>query len=314
MKNIILTFATVLSFIACEKKEAGNASENLDATEVTTDSTATLNAGEADSIQKPISYGHEIADTMLKDTAVIKIQHLKEQQQLLTEKVAKEMDSATRSEIISEIKITQKKIDSVKNRFVSNVKKPKVTPRVIRETKVVYRDAPKPKVVVNTPKITKKGELEIEVDDLELAQAITKEQIRKYDGTVKSEEISSYQNRNFDYLKINVPFDKSEYLIKDLETNVGKIVSQNIEIIGEEYAKNAMCYLEITLTNHAQEAVVPVAAKSFGGRTLGAVGSGWNVIQEIFLFILPFWPVFLIGGGVYYFFTKKKSEEINRKA
>lgn len=314
MKNIILTFATVLSFIACEKKESDYGSEHLNSSEISTDSANTSNSVHVDSLQKPISYGHETIGPTLKDTIVVKIQDLKEQKQLLTEKVAKEMDSASKSEIISEIKITQKKIDSVQNRLISNIKKAKVTPRNIRETKVIYRDAPKPKLVVNTAKVTKKGEIEIQVDDLELAQAITKEQIKKYDGTIKSEEISSYQNRNFDYLKINVPFDKSEYLIKDLENNVGKIVSRNIEIIGDEYAKNAVCYLGITLTNHSQEAVVPVTSKSFGGRTIGAFGSGWNVIQEIFLFILPFWPVFLIGGGVYYFYMKKKTEEVNHKA
>ncbi|QDP85143.1 DUF4349 domain-containing protein [Chryseobacterium sp. SNU WT5] len=308
MKKIILTFVTVFSLIACEKPTSDATSESSESAIINADSASTSNAVKFDSVQKPLEYGHETTSSSIKDTAVVKIEDLKEQKQLLTEKVAKEIDSATRSTIISEIKITQQKIDSVKGKIVSVSKKQTITPRVARETKVIYRDVPKPKVITRVQKITKKGELEIQVDDIELAQTITKEQIRKYDGTIKSEEISSYQNRQFDYLKINVPLNKSEYLIKDLETNVGKIVSRNIEIIGEEYGKNAVCYLEITLTSHSQEAVVPVTSKSFGGRTVGAVGSGWNVIQEIFLFILPLWPLFLIGGGIYYFMKRKRAQ------
>ena len=312
MKKIILTCVTVLALVACEKKESSfeNASDALN----TSDSTLTFNAAEFDSVQNSLKYGHEINTTTAKDTAVVQIQELKEEKKLLTEKVAKELDSATRSSIISEIKITQQKIDSVKGKITATPKaKQAVAPKIIRETKVIYRDAPKPKVVsAPIPKITKKGELEIQVDDLETARLVTKEQIRKYDGVVTSEQISSYQTREYDYLKLTVPLDKPDYLITDLEYNVGKITARNIEITGQEYGKNALCYLEVTLMNNSETAAVVAGPKSFGGRTLGAVGSGWNVIQEIFLFMLPFWPMFLIGGGVYYFYKKKRTEEMNQ--
>jgi hypothetical protein len=110
-------------------------------------------------------------------------------------------------------------------------------------------------------------------------------------------------------LQISVPFDKSHYLINDLEENVGTIVKRNIEISGVDYTENTMCDLEITLVNNSKEASAIASSASFGGRSMGAIGSGWNVIQEIFLFILPFWPLFLIGAGVFYYFKKKKSEE-----
>lgn len=310
MKKIILTFVTVLSIIACEKKEAGFEETVFSNS---TDSTSSANTAIYDGATNSAKNDSILDAAVTKDTTVVKIQELKEEKKLLTEKVAQEMDSATRTTIISEIKITQQKIDSVKGKIAATSKKRQIAvPKIIRETKVIYRDAPTPKIIVApTPQITKKGELEIMVDDLDIAQAITKDQIKKYDGVVKSEQISSYQNREFDYLKISVPLDKSDYLIADLENNVGTITSRNIEITGQEIGKNTVCHLEITLFKDSTEAAVAASPKSFGGRTLGAVGSGWNVIQEIFLLMLPFWPVFLIGGGVYYYYKKKRTEEVN---
>ena len=305
MKKIILTFVTVFSLVACKKTGYTENTENTNSSMV-----ADSASHSSDSLQTPMNKVKDSSTTIPKDTAVVKIEVLKEQKKLLTEKVAKELDSATRTSIISEIKITQQKIDSTKAKIVSARVKKKVAPQIIRETKIIYQENQQPKIVETAPKITKKGELEILVTDFEHAQLVTKEQISKYDGIVKSEQISSDENKQFDYLKVSVPQEKSEYLIKDLEQNVGKITSRNIEITGEEYTKNSVCHLEITLVNTSEKSAIGAASKSFGGRTLSAVGSGWNVIQEIFLFILPFWPLFLIGGGIYYFLKKKKMQEL----
>lgn len=307
MKKIILTFVTVFSLFACKKQET-TTSENADSSMITADSASAIIG---DSISKPFNNQIDSTAKATKDTAVVKIEILKEEKKLLTEKVAKAMDSSTRSSIISEIKVTQQKIDSVKTKMVSTRKKQKVSPQIIREKKVIYRETPKERVVESTPKITKKGSLEILVEDLELAQLTTKEQISKYDGKIKSEQISSDGNKEITYLQISVPLDKSDYLIKDLENNVGKITYRNIEITGEQYSKNSVCNLEITLQNNSENASIATTPKSFGGRTLGAVGTGWKVIEEIFLFLLPFWPLILIGGGVYYFLKRKKINEAN---
>lgn len=303
MKKIVLAFAVVLSMTACTKSNSESSNS-----EMVSDSLSGDTSVKFDSIQKSPNIT-DSTNVIKKDTLVINIQDLNDQKRLLTEKVAKTMDSATKAEILSEIKIAQKKIDSVKNRLVSNFKTKKSTPKIIRETKVVYRDLPKPKIV--TPKITKKGELEIHVQDLEIAQYDTKAQLAKYDGTVLSEQILTNSDDKYDYMQLRLPLDKSEYFIDDLERNVGKIVARNIEITGKEGSANAFCYLEVTLTDNSQKALAGAGSKSFGGRTLGAVGSGWNVIQEIFLFILPFWPLALIGGGIFYFLKKRKTQEIN---
>lgn len=312
MKKIILTFVTVLSIVACKKSETTSANGTEDAILEAANSAMM----EADSVYTSVGNFPTLsksqtdsAITAIKGIATQKIKELKDEKKLLTEKVAKEIDSATRTSIISEIKITQNKIDSVKNKVATTIKKEKIAPKIIKETKVIYRENPEPKVLVSAPKITKTGELEIQVDDLQVAQEMAKEQIAKYDGKVTGEQISSYENKEYNYLKVTLPLEKSEYLIQDLERNVGNIISRNIEITGEEYGNNSICNLEITLFNDSKDASIISTPTSFGGRTWGAIGSGWNVIQEIFLFILPFWPVFLIGGGIYYFVKKKKTQD-----
>ena len=311
MKKIILTFATVLSIVACKKQEGVSENENQDLSEISTNSIVSADSAftTLENLPKLSTKETDSAITAIKGIATQKIEELKDEKILLTEKVAKEIDSATRNSIISEIKITQNKIDSVKNKVATAIKKEKIAPKIIKETKVIYRENPEPKVLVSAPKITKTGELEIQVDDLQVAQEMAKEQIAKYDGKVTGEQISSYENKEYNYLKVTLPLEKSEYLIQDLERNVGNIISRNIEITGEEYGKNSICNLEITLFNDSKDASIISTPTSFGGRTWGAIGSGWNVIQEIFLFILPFWPVFLIGGGIYYFVKKKKTQD-----
>ena len=311
MKKIILTFATVLSIVACKKQEGVSENENQDLSEISTNSIVSADSAftTLENLPKLSTKETDSAITAIKGIATQKIEELKDEKKLLTEKVAKEIDSATRNSIISEIKITQNKIDSVKNKVATTIKKEKTGPKIIKETKVIYRENPESKVLVSAPKITKTGELEIQVDDLQVAQEMAKEQIAKYDGKVTGEQISSYENKEYNYLKVTLPLEKSEYLIQDLERNVGNIISRNIEITGEEYGKNSICNLEITLFNDSKDASIISTPTSFGGRTWGAIGSGWNVIQEIFLFILPFWPVFLIGGGIYYFVKKKKTQD-----
>lgn len=310
MKKLILTLVVVFSLVACNKNatvsdinlpDSAQVSEsisNLDSTFTSLEDLPKLSKKQTDS-----------ALAAIKNVAVVKIEDLKEEKDLLTKQVAKELDSATKTAILSEIKVTQNKIDSVKNRVVAVGKQKNVAPKIIKETKVIYKDSPVEKLVKISPKTIKNGEIEIAVEDLESAITLTKENIRKYDGTIKNEQISSFEEKEFDYLQISVPFDKSDYLINDLEENVGTIVKRNIEISGVDYTENTMCDLEITLVNNSKEASAIASSASFGGRSMGAIGSGWNVIQEIFLFILPFWPLFLIGGGVFYYFKKKKSEE-----
>jgi hypothetical protein len=88
-------------------------------------------------------------------------------------------------------------------------------------------------------------------------------------------------------------------------SSIGTIENKGTEITGQNYIENTMCDLEITLYGTAEGYTQSDQPKTFGDQSFAAISSGWSVITGIFLFILPFWPLFLIIGIGYYFYKKK---------
>lgn len=247
------------------------------------------------------------------DSASIKIKNFEKTKTEAARKIeatAKSIDSL--SEKISNMKLesVQERKDSARKnseKIVVNVPAPKI----IKETKIVYKDKPKnekPEVAIKD-KMTKAGILELNVNDAETAKEIIKEEVKKYDGFVKSENISLNNNeRKIAYLKVKIPIQKFDYLMDELSYNIGEVENKGIEVNGQNIVSNTMCDIEITLYGTSERVLVNDEPKTFGGKSLAAVSSGWNVIASIFLFILPLWPLFLIAGVAYYFYKKKNNK------
>jgi hypothetical protein len=89
-----------------------------------------------------------------------------------------------------------------------------------------------------------------------------------------------------------------------LNSNIEDIETKDIQVTGRNYADNTICSIDVNITDKTEAEKEP---KTFGGKSLAAIESGWDVITSIFLFLLPLWPVFLIGGIGYYFYKKKKT-------
>jgi len=87
------------------------------------------------------------------------------------------------------------------------------------------------------------------------------------------------------------------------------IRNKNIEVKGENYNPNRLGNLEITLYDNHLKPQENEKDKTFGEKSADAISSGWNVIGNILLFLLPFWPVFLIAGIGYYFYKKKNQDK-----
>ncbi len=298
MKKIIVLLMATLSVVSCKKGEISDVSLN----EIVDSATSVANSMHED-------IPHELmSDTMmtkLKDSAQSVLIELKKEKELLTEKVAKEIDLASKEVIVSQIETAQNKIDSVKQEVITVSEKMKATPKIIKETKVIYRDAPAKVVKTPAVKVSKSGEVQMRVNDMDVARQTVRDQIRKYGGVVKSEQITSDAHNDASYLKVSFPAEKTEYFINDLERYVGSLEYRDISMTGDEYDANSVCNLEIALFQEGEKAVAVATPETFGVRMGHAISSGWDVIQEIFLFVLPFWPVFLIGGGFYYYFKRK---------
>ena len=307
MKKYILLLAVASTFTMCKKGEATKS--QLENAINSADSLATNMSDQANAVTKE-------AEAVF-DSASIKIKDFEKTKSDVTEKIestSKSIDSL--SDKIANMKLESKieKKDSVnKNheKIVVNVPAPKI----IKETKVIYKDKPKNdnyEQPISKNKMTKTGLLELNVNDAETAKEIVKEQVRKYDGFVKSENISLNNNdKKVAYLKVKVPIQKFDYLMEDLSYNIGEIENKGIDVSGQDFVNNTLCDVEITLYGNDNQLAVNKKPEGFGAQSLAAVSSGWDVITSIFLFILPLWPLFLIAGIGYYFYKKKNANNTN---
>lgn len=301
MKKAILLIAIASSFIACKKGEISN--NKIDEIYSNTDSIAS-------EISNTIE-NEKLNTEKVLDSSQIKIKDFDGVNDELKSKIdatQKTIDSV--SQKITNTKLESKtdgKNDSIKSKTATKNTKPKV----IKETKIVYKEKPQQKnyELLNNQNITTKtGAIEINVDDIINTKDLVIKNIKKYDGILKSENLTSYNNEKAAFLKVKIPTDKFDYLIEDLSNNYGEITAKNIETSGYNSSKNNFCDVEITLTEYKNGAVNNnETSKTFGDKFFDAISSGWEVIVSIFLFILPFWPIFLVGGIIFYFYKKKNN-------
>lgn len=298
MKKFIVLAAVSTMLVMCKKGEATQ--PQLESAINSADSTV-ANVG------KKINSIHDDAEAVL-DSASIKIKDFEKTKSEAVQKMeatSKRIDSL--SEKISNMKLESKteKKDSL-HKIVVNVPAPKV----IKETKIIYKDKPKQVEKISQNKMQKTGVLELSVNDAETAKETVKELVKKYDGSVKSENISLNNNdTKIAYLKVKVPIQKFDYLMDDLSFNIGNVENKEIDVNGQDFVNNTLCDMEITLYGTSEAALAKSKPETFGGKSLDAISSGWEVITSIFLFILPLWPLFVIAGIGYYFYKKKSNKQ-----
>ncbi|WP_449387979.1 DUF4349 domain-containing protein [Chryseobacterium lineare] len=304
MKKFILLVAVSGTFIMCKKGES--VSSQLENTVNSADSTVT-------EVSEKISNMNNQANAAI-DSANVKIKDFQDTGNEVKENIkntSKIIDSL--SEKISSVKLESKseKKDSAnkEGKIIVQV----AAPKVIRETKIVYKNQPKKEndeLNIQRNKLIKKGTIDLTVNDAETAKEIVKEEVAKYDGFVRSENISvQNDDKKTAYLKVKVPVQKFDYLMSDLSYNLGKVENKSIEVSGINAVENSLCEIDITLYGQESEMIADKKNESFGDQSFAAISSGWNVITSIFLFVLPLWPLFLLAGIGYYFYKKRKETD-----
>lgn len=290
----------------CKKGES--AVSKLENTADSADSAISVASEKLNNVSDQASAALDSANVKIKD-----FENAKNEVKDKIENTSKMVDSL--SDKISSAKLESKieKKDSAKKdeKVIVNVQAPKV----IKETKIVYKDKPKKEnfeLNVSKNKLVKTGTLELTVNDAETAKEIVKEEVSKYDGFVRSENISLNNNdKKIAYLKIKVPIQKFDYLMDDLSSNLGNVENKSIELSGQDFVQNTMCEVDITLYGQEKSYMKDDEPKTFGDKSFAAISSGWNVITSIFLFILPLWPLLLIAGIGYYFYKKRGKNTTN---
>jgi hypothetical protein len=293
MKKLILTAVILSTLTMCKKadlQEANNTIANADS----------LIDKASETVNNLDSNSNAVLESVnLKAKDLIKN---KEEIEKAFENSKNKIDSI--SENVEKFKkdIEEKKvattIDSIQEKIKKELPKPKTV------TKVIYKDKPvKKEQVAPVNAMVKNGSVELNVDDISLAKQSVRDIIRKYDGVINTENLVSNDEFQTLYLTTKVPYDKFDYLVEDLSL-LGSIRNKNLEVKGDSYNPNKLCSLDITLYyNHLKPK--ESENQSFGEKSVDAISSGWKVIGDILLFLLTFWPVFLIGGIGYYLYKKK---------
>ncbi|WP_312902535.1 DUF4349 domain-containing protein [Chryseobacterium taichungense] len=299
MKKFILLVAVSGTFIMCKKGEAASQLEN---TVNSADSIASQASGKISDVNNKVNDALDSANVKIKD-----FQDAGNDIKNNIENTAKIVDSL--SDKISSVKLETKteKKDTVSKEGKIIVQVPAT--KVIQETKIVYKKDPKREnyeLNVQRNPLVKKGILDLTVNDAETAKEIVKEEVAKYDGFVRSENISlQNDDKKTAYLKVKIPIQKFDYLMSDLSYNLGKVENKSIEVSGMNAVENTLCEIDITLYGQESEAEVDKEHETFGDKSFAAISSGWNVITSVFLFVLPLWPLFVIAGIGYYLYKKR---------
>ena len=301
MKKLILTVFALSTLTMCKKADLEQANNTIASADSLFDKAS-------ESVEKFDSTANSIVDSVnLKAKDLIKN---KEEIEKAFENSKSKIDSIGENVEKFKKEIEEKKIssnlDSIKNSIKKEIPKP-VTKTV---NKIVYRDKPTQNPEPKPASMMKKGYVEINVDDIATGKYLVQQQVRKYDGIIKTENLVSNDEFQTYYITAKVPLQKFDYLVEEL-ADLGSVKNKNVEIVGNDYNQNKMCDIEITLYGNKLHPTVDEKDKSFGSKSLDAVSSGWNVIGSILLFLLPFWPVFLIGGIGYYFYKKKNNKTQN---
>lgn len=301
MKKLILTVFALSTLTMCKKADLEQANNTIASADSLFDKAS-------ESVEKFDSNANSIVDSVnLKAKDLIKN---KEEIEKAFENSKNKIDSIGENVEKFKKEIEEKKIssnlDSIKNSIKKEIPKP-VTKTV---NKIVYRDKPTQNPEPKPVSILKKGYVEINVDDIATGKYLVQQQVRKYDGIIKTENLVSNDEFQTYYITAKVPLQKFDYLVEEL-ADLGTVKNKNVEIVGNDYNQNKMCDIEITLYGNKFHTTENENDKSFGSKSLDAISSGWNVIGSILLFLLPFWPVFLIGGIGYYFYKKKNNKTKN---
>ncbi|WP_277115461.1 DUF4349 domain-containing protein [Chryseobacterium sp.] len=310
MKKLILLAAVSGTFMMCKKAEATQ--DRINEAFHSADSAATVATETIDHVSKTADKALDSASIKIKD-----FENTKNDIQQKIEHTSKMVDSL--SDKIAHTKLESKieKKDSVEKEIEKiAVKNP--APKVIKETKIIYKDKPvndSYELNMAKNKMVKSGYLAIKAENAETVKEIIREEVSRNNGYIKSENLSYVEsaylhgeNQKVYSLDIKVPIRHFDDLIDAINNNAGDIDTKDIQVSGQNYADNTICTINVNISDQGKTQTEP---KSFGGKSLAAIESGWNVITSIFLFILPLWPLFLIAGIGYYFYKKKNKNTVD---
>lgn len=199
-------------------------------------------------------------------------------------------------------KEVQKQLDSVKSKVKS-----KIGENVKEQVKVVYKDREQTKSTKKYNPIIKQVSADLSVDDLSLAKQYLKNSLSVYNGKIISENYQHHDMSSSAYIVAKVPLSQFDYFLEDIGRNFGNMTNKNVTISGEDFVEKQMCTVELSITeNNVGQVGQKNVDAGFFQKASDAFSIGGKAVVGLFLFLLPFWPIFLLASIGYYFYNKKR--------
>ncbi len=276
----------------------------------------------SDSTKKPsevilptIEKGREILEKSVKevklDSLNKSIDKIKEQVKTGSE-LAKTVDSV--SEKLQKGEVSTKDITETVNKILKNqsIEKKEHQPQNPVVIPPVYSENQESKSV----------QLNIKVEDLDTAKYLVKESIDNHSGVLLHENSSENEGLETALITIKIPQKHVEdflaqvkqlgevvYISNDGEfsNNPNQMCDVQIELMKKSEPKNG----DLNIVNQEDE-----KPQTFGDKITTGFMKGFYVLGDVFLFLLPFWPLFLIVGLILFFVkrNRKKQQNPNEKS
>ena len=333
MKNLFIIIITAAAVISCDKSTIQQTTDNIKRADSlftkANDGIKTL-----DSISKTISDSDGIAkkviipeiekqkksiDSTIKSGGW-RIDSINKQIEKITKnvvvgtEVVKTLDSANNA--LKSGESTLKVLTQTADKILKQTKKQNSIPETpTAENPATPQEQNKPVTVPPVAErnpLVKTAKLEIQVDDLNAAKALLKQKIRENNADLVTENFSQNEGIQREYITAKVPLQNFDQLLSNLSGQLGDVKSKSTESEGKDYIASQMCDIEITLLqneNIADTALTKDEKTESNDSFSGAFMKGFKVLGDALLFLLPFWPVFLIGGLVWYFIQRNKKKK-----
>lgn len=241
------------------------------------------------------------------------------------EEIAKAIDSVTSAIKSGDIN-SIKSIEETVNKVIKETRK-QPTPNIEEETTTLQNEVKVSPKKIEIQPIVKSANLELEVDDLAAAKSMLDQSLRNNNGEIVTDYFNGTEGIAQQFLTVKVPLSSFNNLLNSV-SGLGEVTSKSTEVQGKDYLADQMCDVKITLTDKTPEANSinedlnalnkdENKDETFGEKTSSAFLKGFSVLGSLFLALIPFWPVFLIGGVIWYFVAKrnkkKREEEFQRQ-
>lgn len=332
MKNLLLILLTLVTLISCEKSTFQQTTDNIKRAD-SLFTKANQGIKTLDSISKTISDSNGIAkkdiipeiqkQKKLIDSTIKRggwqIDSINKQIEKITKNVvvgtdvAKTLDSANTS--LQKGENALKVLTRTADKLLQQTKRQSETEKTVEKSAEspsqpnATADTPAPTPLPERNPIVKTATLEIQVEDLESAQALLKQKIRENNADLVTENFSQNEGIQRQRITAKVPLQYFDRFMNDVSSNLGDIKSKNTETEGSNYVAAQYCDVEIVLVQH--ENITAISAEQTGDEQKedgfgGAFMKGFKMLGDALLFLLPFWPVFLIGGLILFFIYRNR--------